>query len=133
MACRDPTIGASPALPPADPASRLPPPASNLRQTHATATIPDTQHQTTGAHMPGPLDGVRVLDFTIFQQGPQATLVMADMGADVIKVEPPKFGDLGRVLSRLGPHQVSAYHLAHSRGKRSITVNLKCDEGRERV
>jgi crotonobetainyl-CoA:carnitine CoA-transferase CaiB-like acyl-CoA transferase len=81
----------------------------------------------------GPLDGVRVIDFTIFQQGPQATLVMADMGADVIKVEPPKFGDLGRVLARLGPHQVSAYHLAHSRGKRSITVNLKSDEGREIV
>src|SRR5207237_8315494 len=81
----------------------------------------------------GPLDGVRVLDFTIFQQGPQATLVIADMGPDVIKVEPPKFGDLGRVLSRLGPHQVSAYHLAHSRGKRSITVNLKSDAGCEIV
>jgi crotonobetainyl-CoA:carnitine CoA-transferase CaiB-like acyl-CoA transferase len=83
--------------------------------------------------MTGPLSGVKVLDFTIFQQGPQATLVMADMGADVIKVEPPVFGDLGRVLAMVGPDRFSAYHLAHSRGKRSITVNLKSGEGREVV
>jgi CoA:oxalate CoA-transferase len=83
--------------------------------------------------MARPLDGVRVLDFTVFQQGPQATLVMADMGADVIKVEPPMFGDLGRVLAMYGENRLSAYHLAHSRGKRSITVNLKTDEGKEIV
>ena len=83
--------------------------------------------------MPGPLQGVRVLDFTIFQQGPQATMVMADMGADVIKAEPPGFGDLGRVLQMHGEHRVSAYHLAHSRGKRSLTVHLKTEEGREIV
>ncbi len=81
--------------------------------------------------MPGALDGVKVLDFTVFQQGPQATLVMADMGADVIKVEPPMFGDLGRVLAMYGPNRLSAYHLAHSRGKRSITLHLKTEEGRE--
>jgi len=83
--------------------------------------------------MTGPLHGVRVLDFTVFQQGPQATLVMADMGADVIKVEPPMFGDLGRVLAMYGENRLSAYHLAHSRGKRSITVNLKTDEGKQIV
>ena len=83
--------------------------------------------------MPGPLDGVTVLDFTVFQQGPQATMVMADMGADVIKVEPPMFGDLGRVLAMHGPDRLSAYHLAHSRGKRSITLNLKTEEAREVV
>ncbi len=83
--------------------------------------------------MPGPLTGVRVIDFTIFQQGPQATLVMADMGADVIKVEPPGFGDLGRVLQMHGEHRVSAYHLAHNRGKRSLTINLKTEGGREAV
>src|SRR5438309_4555887 len=105
---------------------------SNSLDRRGRPTLPAPQHDRS-THMPGPLDGVRVLDFTIFQQGPQATLVMADMGAGVIKVEPPKFGDLGRVLSRLGPHQISAYHLAHSRGKRSITVNLKSDAGREIV
>ena len=80
--------------------------------------------------MPGPLHGIRVLDFTVFQQGPQATLVMADMGADVIKCEVPGFGDLGRVLQMFGEHRVSAYHLAHSRGKRSLTLNLKTEEAR---
>jgi crotonobetainyl-CoA:carnitine CoA-transferase CaiB-like acyl-CoA transferase len=83
--------------------------------------------------MPGPLDGVKVLDFTVFQQGPQATLVMADMGADVIKVEPPMFGDLGRVLAMVGEGRFSAYHLAHNRGKRSITLNLKTEEARDVV
>jgi crotonobetainyl-CoA:carnitine CoA-transferase CaiB-like acyl-CoA transferase len=81
--------------------------------------------------MPGPLHNVRVLDFTVFQQGPQATLVMTDMGADVIKIEPPGFGDLGRVLQMHGEHRVSAYHLAHSRGKRSLTLNLKHEAARD--
>lgn len=81
--------------------------------------------------MPGPLDGVRVLDFTVFQQGPQATLVMADMGADVIKAEALTFGDFGRLLQI--HNGVSAYHLAHSRGKRSITLNLKSPEAVEIV
>ncbi|TAK53731.1 MAG: CoA transferase, partial [Dehalococcoidia bacterium] len=83
--------------------------------------------------MAGALDGVRVLDFTVFQQGPQATMVMADMGADVIKVEPPMFGDFGRLLAMWGPDRLSGYFLAHNRGKRSITVQLKTDEGREIV
>ena len=83
--------------------------------------------------MPGPLDGVKVIDFTVFQQGPQATLIMADMGADVIKVEPPMFGDLGRVLALIGENRFSAYHLAHNRGKRSITLNLKTEEARDVV
>jgi len=73
----------------------------------------------------GPLDGVRVLDFTVFRHGPQATLAKADVGVNIIKVESPKLAELAGVLARLGPHQLGAYDLAHSRGKRSITVNLR--------
>ena len=75
-----------------------------------------------------PLDGIRVLDFTIYQQGPQASLVFADMGASVIKVEAPKFGDLGRDLGSKGEERFSPYFLAHNRGKRSITLDLKNEE-----
>ena len=73
----------------------------------------------------GPLNGIRVLDFTVYQQGPQASLVFADMGADVIKIEAPRFGDLGRVLGMKGEERFSPYFLAHNRGKRSITLDLK--------
>ncbi len=77
-----------------------------------------------------PLEGVRVLDFTIFQQGPQASLAFADMGAEVIKVEAPRFGDLGRVIGSTGEDRFSPYFLAHNRGKRSITLNLKTEEAK---
>ena len=79
----------------------------------------------------GPLEGVRVLDFTVYQQGPQASLVFADMGAQVIKVEAPHHGDLGRVLGSVGEERFSPYFLAHNRGKRSITLNLKNEGARQ--
>ncbi len=81
--------------------------------------------------MAHPLDGIRVLDFTMFQQGPQATMVLADMGADVLKVESPVFGDLGRHLTYHGSDNFSSYFLAHNRGKKSITVHLKTEGGQE--
>lgn len=83
--------------------------------------------------MAHPLEGIRVLDFTMFQQGPQATLVLADMGAEVLKVESPVFGDLGRHLAQHGPDNFSSYFLAHNRGKKSITIHLKTQEGQEIV
>ena len=79
----------------------------------------------------GPLAGVRVLDFTVFQQGPQASLVFVDMSADVIKVEVPQFGDLGRVVGLTGEDRFSPYFLAHNRGKRSITLDLKNDTAKQ--
>ena len=48
--------------------------------------------------MEGPLDGIRILDFTRYQQGPFATVRLSDMGADVIKVEERTNGDRGRSL-----------------------------------
>ncbi len=80
----------------------------------------------------GPLDGIRVLDFTVFQQGAQASLIFADMGADVIKIEPPLIGDLGRVIGSVGAERFSPYFLAHNRGKRSMALNLKT-EGAVRI
>lgn len=77
------------------------------------------------------LEGIRVLDFTVFQQGPQATQMLADLGAEIIKVEPPFLGDLGRLLAVDGEDRLSAYFLAHDRGKKSITLNIKTGEARE--
>ena len=46
--------------------------------------------------MPAPLDGIKVLDFTRFQAGPAATVLLSDLGADIVKVEIPGQGDQGR-------------------------------------
>ncbi len=80
---------------------------------------------------PSALHGIRVLDFTQAQQGPFATLLLADMGADVIKVEPPG-GEMGRA-NGLGPDGFSSYFEGHNRGKRSLTLDLKKPEAVEVV
>jgi crotonobetainyl-CoA:carnitine CoA-transferase CaiB-like acyl-CoA transferase len=77
--------------------------------------------------MPGPLEGVRVLDFTTMVAGPVATMMLADQGAEVIKIEPPR-GDLMRHLSR-GRNGMSASFLCCNRNKRSLAVDLKTAEG----
>lgn len=81
--------------------------------------------------MPGPFAGIRVLDFTIAQQGPYATVLLADMGAEVIKVEQPGKGEVGRVLGIDRKTGFSAYFLAINRGKKSLTLELKSPKGRE--
>ncbi len=73
--------------------------------------------------MAGPLDGYRILDFTRYQQGPFATVQLSDLGAEIWKVEPPG-GDPGRG-SDLADDGFSRYFEAHSRGKRSIVLNLR--------
>ncbi len=80
--------------------------------------------------MPGALEGVRILDFTRYQQGPFATVLLSDLGADVIKVEEPTRGDLGRSLG-LQPDGWCAYFQALNRNKRSLTIDTRTDEGRE--
>jgi len=74
--------------------------------------------------MPGPLDGVRVLEFATMVSGPMATKFLADQGADVIKIETPGMGDIMRYL---GPAHagISAFFAVVNRNKRSITLNLK--------
>ena len=67
--------------------------------------------------------GIRVLDFTVAQQGPFSTLLLADMGAEVIKIEPPG-GEMGRA-NGLGPDGFSSYFEGHNRGKKSMTLDLK--------
>jgi len=79
--------------------------------------------------MPGPLTGIRVLDFTRYQQGPFATVMLADMGATVIKIEEPA-GDYGRRMWR-EPDGFSAFWEALNRGKRSICLDLRLPEGRD--
>ena len=69
------------------------------------------------------LEGIRILDFTRAQQGPFATMLLADMGADVWKVEPPG-GEQGRA-NGLGPDGFSSYFEGHNRGKKSITLDLR--------
>ncbi|MEA2498009.1 MAG: hypothetical protein QOH26_414 [Actinomycetota bacterium] len=78
----------------------------------------------------GPLAGVRVLDLTRLLPGGYATLLMADLGADVIKVEEPGKGDYIRWTPPL-VGELSAAHIALNRNKRSITLNLKSEEGRD--
>ncbi len=76
--------------------------------------------------MPGPLDGIRVLDFTRFQQGTFGTVQLADLGADVWKIEQPG-GDPGRTLGRhLSGY--SSYFESLNRNKRSISLDLKRPE-----
>jgi crotonobetainyl-CoA:carnitine CoA-transferase CaiB-like acyl-CoA transferase len=88
--------------------------------------------------MPGPLTGVKVIEIAQEIQGPYAGLFLADMGADVIKVEMRDIGDLSRyMLVKLiaGPKAQNAdfshYFLAMNRGKRSITMDLKKPEAKE--
>lgn len=77
-----------------------------------------------------PLGGIRVLDFTRVLAGPFCTMQLADMGADVIKVEDPHFGDETRHWSPpSAANGDSAYYLGVNRNKRGITLNLKSAEG----
>lgn len=75
-----------------------------------------------------PLDGVRVLDLSRLLPGPYATLVLADLGADVVKVEEPQGGDYLRWMSPLAGEQSAFFH-ALNRNKRSLRLDLRRPEG----
>jgi len=82
-------------------------------------------------HTTGALSGITVLDLTNFIAGPYCTMMLGDMGAEVIKVEIPKSGDDSR---KIGPPFLdgeSYYFLSVNRNKKSLTLDLKTDEGRK--
>ncbi len=79
--------------------------------------------------MPGPLEGVRVVDVTTMISGPVATRILADQGADVVKVEAPGVGDLVRHMGAT-KNGMSSTFATSNRNKRSIVIDLKREEGR---
>lgn len=84
---------------------------------------------TTGnANWAGPLRDIRVLDFTRVLAGPAASLALADLGAEIIKVEPPGDGDETRTFPPFRDGE-SHYYLSVNRGKKSIVIDLKSEAG----
>jgi len=84
--------------------------------------------------MVGPLEGIRILDWTQWQMGTVATAMMADLGANVIHIENRVNGDAGRWLNVPDwnvSHGKNAYFEVNNRGKKSITVDLQKDKGKE--
>lgn len=79
--------------------------------------------------MAGPLEGVRVVDLSVMISGPLATMMLADQGAEVIKVESPGLGDLMRYLGSTRNGMGALFALCN-RGKRSVVLDLKADDGR---
>jgi len=78
-----------------------------------------------------PLSGIHVLDLTQYVSGPFCTMLLAELGADVIKVEPPTTGDVYRQQGPSFLGGVSTSFLSMNRSKRSLTLDLKRDEARE--
>ncbi|MBV1949058.1 CaiB/BaiF CoA-transferase family protein [Streptomyces sp. BV129] len=86
--------------------------------------------------MPGPLAGVRVIDLTVMLAGPYTTMLLADLGAQVVKIEPPH-GDATRAVGPYregdGPEGLSGYFQSVNRGKQSVVLDLKTEAGREKL
>jgi CoA:oxalate CoA-transferase len=78
--------------------------------------------------MKGPLSGIKVVDFTEYIAGPYCTMMLADMGADVVKVERPE-GDAWRHTAPVAPYESRGF-IGVNRGKRSISLDLEREEGR---
>lgn len=90
-------------------------------------------HTSTNASQNGPLSDIRVLDLTRIVAGPYCTMILGDLGADVIKIERPNGGDEARKWGPpfVGETNESTYFLCLNRNKRSVCVDLKSNEGKE--
>jgi CoA:oxalate CoA-transferase len=80
--------------------------------------------------MSGPLRGIRVLDLTWVLAGPFASMILGDLGAEVIKVERPPYGDVARTTGPIVNGE-SCYFFSINRGKKSVCLDLKAERGRE--
>lgn len=82
---------------------------------------------------PGPLSGTRILEVSHMLAGPYCGMLLADLGAEVIKIEAPGKGDIGRQISPhfIGPH--NAYFASLNRNKRSISLDLTSEAGQQRL
>lgn len=100
------------------------------RPEHHSPADPSTPTTNAALVTGGPLTGVRVLDLTWVLSGPYAAMTLCDLGAEVIKVERPPYGDIARTT---GPFlgDESAYFMSINRGKGSIALDLRSAEGRD--
>ncbi|MBI5967266.1 MAG: CoA transferase [Deltaproteobacteria bacterium] len=80
---------------------------------------------------PPPLKGVRVIDLTRIIAGPYCSMILGDLGAEIIKVEQPKIGDESRAWGPPWVKEMSAYFISINRNKKSLTLNLKHPQGIE--
>ncbi|WP_134740889.1 CoA transferase [Nocardioides sp. 503] len=99
------------------------------QQSPATAPATPTTERPSAEFRP--LEGLRVLDFTRVLAGPYATMTLAELGADVVKIEMPGVGDETRAWGPPFVDDSSAYFHAINRGKRSVVLDLTTEEGRE--
>lgn len=83
-------------------------------------------------NLAGPLQGVRVIDVTTNVSGPSLTMILADLGAEVIKIEKPNIGDDSRMMGPLWEGE-GVYYLNINRNKRSIVINIRSEEGKKLV
>lgn len=86
---------------------------------------------TSAPEKPRPLEGLKVLDFSRVLAGPYAGRMLSDLGAEVVKIEPPD-GDMTRLWGKMAGGQ-SAYYVQHNVGKRNVSIDLRAPKGRDLV
>jgi crotonobetainyl-CoA:carnitine CoA-transferase CaiB-like acyl-CoA transferase len=122
--------------PPDDGAPREPAPTSSSDPGRAPSAASPSEPPPPAERRPGPLAGLRVVDCSTVLAGPYCTMLLGDLGADVVKVEPPE-GDATRgwgppwVGSGAEGTRTAAYFLAVNRNKRGLRLDLRTEDGRE--